>query len=252
MAGGSSRLSGCAGAFGRIPVIFSLRIGQTLLDVILFGLAGWLVSNYYQAVFGFTIFLCIATLLDILYQVVTPQLLKRLHNKTAVLVLEGLVTLWWFCAFVSSTALYFGPLRCNGQFPDGIDEENPPEGAKTCSTINSYQKAVIWFALIQWCVFIVSLVLVVRVFIEYRRDAAIVDSAAVPGVPDGTRFARDEDDNPFSATDYDSRVDGGAGYTYQGTTTNGAKYGEQYEMTDYASPYDEGSYEARTRPYSGV
>ncbi|KAK9319870.1 hypothetical protein V1517DRAFT_331184 [Lipomyces orientalis] len=249
MAGGSSRLSGCLGAFPRIPVIFSLRIGQTLLDIILFGLAGWLVSNYYQAVFGFTIFLCIATLLDIFYQVITPQLLKRLHNKTAVLVLEGLVTLWWFCVFVSSTALYFGPLRCNGEFPDGIDDENPPAGAKTCSTINSYQKAVIWFALIQWCVFIVSLVLVVRVFIEYRRDAANVDGG-VP-VPGGTRFARDEDDNPFSAADYDSRIDGGAGYTYQGANGS-AKYGDQYEMTDYASPYDDGSYEARTRPYSGV
>ncbi|KAK9493413.1 hypothetical protein V1508DRAFT_94132 [Lipomyces doorenjongii] len=256
MAGDSSRrLSGCLSTVAKIPVIFSLRIGQTLVDVILLGLSGWLGSHYYQAIYGFTIFLCIVTLVNILYQVITPQLLTRLHNKTAVLVLECLVTLWWFCVFIASTALYFGPLRCNGLYPVGTDETD--SGATKCSSINSYQKAVICFSLIQWLVFMVSLVMVVRVFIEYRRDTAINRVEDAGGVmafasdASERRFARDEDDNPFSAADYDSRVDGGAGYTYQ-SANGGLRYGEQYEMTEYSSPYDETSYEGRTRPYAAV
>ncbi|KAK9375427.1 uncharacterized protein V1513DRAFT_413468 [Lipomyces chichibuensis] len=255
MAGDSSRLSGCLSTVAKIPVIFSLRIGQTLLDIILVGLSGWLGSHYYQAIYGFTIFLCAVTIVNILYQVLTPQLLTRLHNITAVLVLECLVTLWWFCVFIASTALYFGPLRCNGEFPGGMDGNDT--GATKCSTINSYQKAVIWFSLIQWVVFTVSLVMVVRVFIEYRRDTVInrvEEAGAVAGFASDTSgrgFARDEDDNPFSAADYDSRVDGGAGYTYH-TANGGSRYGEQYEMAEYPSPYDEPSYEGRTKPYTAV
>ncbi|KAK9368735.1 hypothetical protein V1509DRAFT_622642 [Lipomyces kononenkoae] len=258
LGGDNSRpASGFFAFLTKIPVIFSLRISQTLLDVIIFGLAGWLSYHYYQAIYGFTVFLCVVTLLDILYQVITPQLLNRVHSKTAVLVLECLVSIWWFCVFVASTSLYFGPLHCTGLYPDGTDVEDPA-GASKCSTINSYQKAVIWFSLIEWLVFNVSLVMVVRAFVEYRRDTAIDRAFEAGGAvsfatdPSGERgFVRDEEDNPFSAADYDSRVDGGAGYTYQ--SANGRpSYVEQYEMADYPSPYDAPPYEGRTKPYSAL
>ncbi|KAK9241274.1 hypothetical protein V1525DRAFT_4810 [Lipomyces kononenkoae] len=249
------------GFLTKLPVIFTLRISQTLLDVIIFGLAGWLASHYYQAIYGFTVFVCLVTLLNILYQVITAQLLNRLHSKSAVLVLECLVSLWWFCIFVASTALYFGPIHCNGLYPEGTDVEDPGDTRK-CSTINSYQRAVIWFSLIEWLVFIVTSVMVVRTFIEYRRDTAINRALEAGGVvsfasdESGERgLVRDEEDNPFSAADYDSRVDGGAGgYTYQsGSANGGSRYAEQYEMSEFASPYDDSSpYAERTKPYSAV
>ncbi|KAK7208285.1 hypothetical protein BZA70DRAFT_287597 [Myxozyma melibiosi] len=278
-----------------IPAIFTVRIAQLLCNLIILGLTAWLVANYYYPIFGFILFLTVATFLGLLYQCITPQILPRLHNPIAVLVIECLSILLWFCGFIAVTVEYFDYVRCEESNSDSSDSSSSSSSSSkllsrdstkhhtaSCSSINSHTKAVIWFSLFQLLLLFITTVSVVRLFISYRREGVETQASGGRSVPGASFFSLDaiktklfgrrrmqrsgatmlaeEEDDAFNASDYDSRVDGGAGsYSvyntggrinnpYSAPTANpfepsgGA---QQYEMSDYrsssANPYDDDS-----------
>lgn len=242
-----------------------------------------------------------ATFLGLIYQTVTPQILPRFHNPIVVLVIESVLFIFWFSGFVAITAEYFSFVRCEHSSDDNNDANSSTSSSRlfsrdhtkahtaSCDSINSHTKAAIWFSLFEFILFLITTVNVVRVFLNYRRegmDLQASGSRSLPGshffsldsikatfftkrhrTQNGATMLAEDGEDAFSANDYDSRVDGGAGYNTGGRINNPyatnpfadpySRQGQsqQYEMNEYRSSgsgaYDEDSdYERVSMPPS--
>ncbi|KAK9468074.1 hypothetical protein V1512DRAFT_260715 [Lipomyces arxii] len=221
------------------PRIFILRVSQAFIDIVILGVSGWLVSNAYRAIHGYFLFTSIFTALALVYQVFGPRVFPEYHKSIIVLGLEALTFIWWLCAFVSIVPLYFSHIKCHSEGKDHDEETHD----NFCGPINSHIVANIWFSLVQFGLFFVTLAMVIRVFRNDRRDNAISDSVGVASVHSDPAY-----DDPFSAQEYDSAIDGGASNRYSARA-------DQYEMAsldpddDPRNPYgDHATYEGKP-PY---
>ncbi|KAF3912675.1 hypothetical protein ABW21_db0203570 [Orbilia brochopaga] len=129
--------------------ILGIRIAQAVLSIIVLGLDAYAISAFNNTLSGsspssmnFVIFCCIWTWLSLVYILVTPRFLPRLHDKFIILGVEALANIFWFSGFVA-VAAYVGShnLSCT-------------EAA--CGSI----KATIAFSCFEWLAWLASLVLV--------------------------------------------------------------------------------------------
>ncbi|KAK9479708.1 hypothetical protein V1514DRAFT_327915 [Lipomyces japonicus] len=228
------------------PVVLIFRSVQALLAIIELGISSWLVNHYYHAVFGFYLFLSLITLIALAYQVLGPTFFPNFHNPVIVLTIESILTIFWFSGFVSLAAEYYHGLKC------AIDDTTMTSPwSASCSAINSHARAATWFAFFATVAFGITLAFVIRAFVSSNRRDIASDSAFNIGpfnynnnnnnnnnknnntITSSSGQGVELTEDPFSARDYDSAVDGG-----------GDSYGR-----DYFARYDDRGNASYENPY---
>ncbi|KAJ6264138.1 hypothetical protein Dda_0280 [Drechslerella dactyloides] len=129
--------------------ILGIRIAQAILSIIVLGLDAYSITAFNNTLRGsspssmnFVIFCCIWTWLSLVYILVVPRFLPRLHDKFIILGVEVLANIFWFSGFVA-VAAYVGDH--NISCPEAV-----------CGSI----KATIAFSCFEWLAWLASLVLV--------------------------------------------------------------------------------------------
>ncbi|KAF3941390.1 hypothetical protein ABW19_dt0205738 [Dactylella cylindrospora] len=133
---------------GFTPML-GIRAAQAALSIIVLGLDASAITAFNNTVSGsspssmnFIIFCCIWTWLSLVYILVTPRFLPRLHDKFAILGVEIVANIFWFSGWVAVAAYVGGhTITC----PEDV-----------CGSI----KATIAFGCFEWLSWLASLILV--------------------------------------------------------------------------------------------
>lgn len=152
-----------------INLIPILRIVQGLLALIVLGVDAYVVDFYRSNGFrapsqaGFVVFVCVWSFLALLYLGLAPTYAPNLHNKWAVLGVEGLSVVFWFAGFVAIAAWLGDQQVCYG-------------------TVCGCARATAVFGAFSWIAWTISFILVIKAILAWtssRKDD--VEAGGVPG-----------------------------------------------------------------------
>lgn len=155
-------------ALNPIPI---LRIVQGILALIVVGTAGYVVNYYREAPpaprkspseVNFLIWNFVWTVLALLYLGLAPTYVPNLYHKWAVVGVEGLSVLFWFCGWVAMAAWLGNATVCFG-------------------TVCGCARAAVVFAMFEWLAWCLSFGIVVKAIMTWNaRQNGDAEAGHVP------------------------------------------------------------------------
>lgn len=139
--------------------VFIIRVIQGVLTLILFGLACYGLSRLATDAWGLTLFTCLFTALFLAYYFVSTLILKVAFTWIAVLVLEALCVVFWLCSFATLANLAsLGNVYYTNDYYYYYSDD----------TYYNVVCAGLTFALFQWILFTITLVMLALAIHRHR------------------------------------------------------------------------------------